>query len=163
MAYSPKAIANAFINRAREEGAELQPLKLQKLVYYAAGYYLGAYDAPLLNCSIEAWDYGPVVPELYREFREFGGQPITRFATENDFDLTPVPIPTGNGQVMNVVNYVWETYKNFTGLQLSDMTHADETPWNRVRKERPGIKNADIDEKALKDYFRPLVKSKRHE
>jgi uncharacterized phage-associated protein len=160
MPHDPKAIANAFLNRAKEEGAELRPLQMQKLVYYAAGYHIAAYGKSLLNCSIEAWDYGPVIPELYREFREFGSQPITRLATANDFDSTPVAIPTSDHNAMKIIEFVWNTYKNYTGLQLSDMTHAEGTPWSKVREERPGVKNADIDEEKLRDYFSGFVKKK---
>ena len=82
MPFSTKGIANAILNRAREDGEELRPLKLQKLLYYAAGYFGAAYGEPLLDSTIEAWDYGPVVPEIYREFRDCGSAPIRRLATD---------------------------------------------------------------------------------
>ena len=160
MPYSSKAIANAFLNKAAQQGAQITPLQLQKLMYYACGYFLAAYDEPLIDRSIEAWDYGPVVPEIYREFRDVGGAPINRPAsTFNPFsgESVPVPIPTDDTRVMAVVDFVWSTYGRYTGLQLSQMTHAADTPWDQTRKARPGIKNADIDEDSLKKYFKPYV------
>jgi uncharacterized phage-associated protein len=160
MPYSAKAIANAFINKASQNGEQLSPLKLQKLIYYASGYFIAAYDQPLIDCSIEAWTYGPVVPEVYREFRDLGSEPIVRWATDIDWGsgaFTPVPIPTQDARVMNVVDFVWNTYGKYSGLQLSDMTHAPNTPWDLTRRSRPGIKNADISENDLKSYFKQFV------
>ena len=43
----------AFVNR--DEGELLSNLKLQKLLYYAQGFYLALYDKPLFEDRIEAW------------------------------------------------------------------------------------------------------------
>jgi uncharacterized phage-associated protein len=34
------------------------------------------FDRPLVSAKVEAWDYGPVFRELYREFKGFEDQPI---------------------------------------------------------------------------------------
>ncbi|OQY42717.1 MAG: hypothetical protein B6240_13665 [Desulfobacteraceae bacterium 4572_87] len=53
-----------------EAGDLISNLKLQKLVYYAQGFYLALYDEPLFNEPIEAWTHGPVIRELYRSYNE---------------------------------------------------------------------------------------------
>jgi len=75
--YRSMAVANWFIDHVRN----LTPLKLQKLIYYAHGWHLALRDQPLIDELIEAWEYGPVVPNVYHEFKEFGNQPITRRGT----------------------------------------------------------------------------------
>ena len=48
-------------------------LKLQKLLYYSQGVHLVLNDrVPLFMEPIEAWDYGPVVPPVYREYKGRG-------------------------------------------------------------------------------------------
>lgn len=161
MPYSVKSIANAFLNRAALEGKKLTHLKLQKLMYYAVGYYLAAYGEPLVDARFEAWDYGPVLPELYQEFREFRNRPITQLANDLDWDtgeMVPVPIPSGDKRVDHVVDYVWRTYSPYSALQLSDMTHNPGTPWEKTRKDNPGIRGVDIPDELLKDYFGKKVK-----
>jgi uncharacterized phage-associated protein len=162
MPYKTKAIANAILNKAAECGEKLRPLKLQKLLYYACGYYYAAYREPLIDSAIEAWDYGPVVPEVYREFRRFGSGEITDQATELDWDTgecLPVPIPTDQ-RVAGLIDFVWNTYGKYSGLQLSDMTHSDGSPWQKTRERFPGIKNADISNELMSEHFAKYVKKK---
>lgn len=59
----------------------LTQMKLHRLVYYAHGWHLGFQDTPLLNETLEAWPYGPVVPSILREFGRFGAMPIDCYAT----------------------------------------------------------------------------------
>ena len=59
-------IAKYFLAQADEEiGDLISNLKLQKLVYYAQGFYLALHDEALFPEDIEAWTHGPVVPVLY--------------------------------------------------------------------------------------------------
>jgi uncharacterized phage-associated protein len=163
MPYPAKAIANAILNKAAEDDKKITHLKLQKLLYYVAGYYLAVTDKPLLDHTFEAWDYGPVVPEIYHEFKHFGGRPITSPAKEIDWEegrAIPVPIPTDDKHLNKVLNYVMRAYGKFSGAQLSEMTHRDGSPWDETRKANPGIRDADIPRRLLKEHFGPLVKKK---
>ncbi len=52
-------------------------LQLQKILYLANMIYMGKNNGELLVSShFEAWDYGPVAPDLYHEFKKYGGNPI---------------------------------------------------------------------------------------
>lgn len=51
-------------------------LELQKILYLAHMYYLGRLGVPLIREEFEAWDYGPVIPELYRHLKGFGADPV---------------------------------------------------------------------------------------
>jgi uncharacterized phage-associated protein len=66
-------VANYFLKRQEPEVGDLMTnLKLQKLVYYAQGFYLAMMDSPLFNEPIEAWEHGPVCVPLYHEYKNFG-------------------------------------------------------------------------------------------
>lgn len=67
--YSAKAIANKFLDIAESEGAKIDPMKMQKLVYIAHGWGLGFLGEPLITQDIEAWKYGPIISDLYHEFK----------------------------------------------------------------------------------------------
>jgi len=155
MAYKSGAIANAFLGKALQNGESVTHLKLQKLVYLAAGYYAAARGVPLIDCSIEAWEHGPVVPDLYDKFFEFGGAPISVMATDENGD--PVRVPVEDQDVMRVVNFVWATYGSRSDVALATLANEDGSPWSKTKRVRAGVRNPDIDERALRDYFSLLV------
>lgn len=132
--YSAKAIANMFIEKAKETGLrDLSPMKLQKLVYYAHGWHLAFADAPLIDDEVEAWEFGPVVVDLYHAFKKNGmshiEEPATELTFKEKFDIaTPLIDPDDEG-ARGVIEEVWRVYSQYTSIQLSNMTHAPGTPW----------------------------------
>ena len=63
----------------QHSGWSLSNLALQKLLYIAQMLYMGEHDgAPLVQGHFEAWEYGPVHPELYHAVKTFGARPITK-------------------------------------------------------------------------------------
>jgi uncharacterized phage-associated protein len=55
----------------------LSNLEIQKILYLAHMFYFGRSEEPLIRENFEAWDYGPVVPEVYRQASGFGREPVT--------------------------------------------------------------------------------------
>lgn len=53
-------------------------LRLQKLLYYAQGSYLALKGKPLFKDDIVALDQGPVIKNVYDEFKDFKGNGIKR-------------------------------------------------------------------------------------
>lgn len=66
------SVLSAAKHIAERSGWSLSNLELQKLVYLAHMFYLGRTGEPLVRGNFEAWDYGPVHPDLYRRARMFG-------------------------------------------------------------------------------------------
>lgn len=155
MLYSPKSVANYFLDLARMQGEQLSPMKLQKLVYYAMGWFAGHTGKPLVNEAVEAWQYGPVFPSLYHEFKGFGSGTITRKATEfdNGFQLREVPTPE-DPNVRAFLDNVWSSYGKYTGIALSEMTHADGSPWDQTWRSANGVRNADIPFELISSHFK---------
>ena len=54
----------------------LSNLKMQKLIYIAHMFHLGIYKKELVHRFFEAWDYGPVHPDLYHYAKVFGADPV---------------------------------------------------------------------------------------
>lgn len=159
MPYSAKSIANFFLELATQEGASVTPMKLQKLVYYAHGWYSGHTGKPLIDETIEAWQYGPVIESLYHEFKRYGAAPIKGLATDIDFDdfeQSAVPAPEDDS-VRRFLTSVWKSYSKYTGTALSKMTHAAGSPWDIAWKEGGGIKGKDIPQELITSHFRDAV------
>jgi uncharacterized phage-associated protein len=103
-------------------------LKLQKLLYYSQAVHLVLNDKrPLFPEAIEAWDYGPVVPPVYREYKQYG------------FDvIPPVDEPTTlQIDEMRAVDMALSCFGEMSGTALINQTHG-EPPWkDNYRPGRP--------------------------
>jgi uncharacterized phage-associated protein len=122
MAYDARLVANEFLTLSVRDNIPLSPLKVQKLVYIAHGWSLVLRNEPLIKQSPEAWRYGPVIPELYQEFKRFGGSAITQKAdigTQEEMDE----------ESEGLIDAVWRKYKLFSASQLSTLTHEPGSAW----------------------------------
>jgi len=137
-------VVDAFLLLDDKEDSSdgISNLKLQKLVYYAQGFHLAMYDVPLFENEIEAWMHGPVVPELYHQFKEFGKNPIP---ANQDFDIPAI----FNQQQIDLICEVQETFGQFSAWQLRNMTH-EEKPWMDHKDSAEKI----IPKEELKEYFK---------
>lgn len=163
MPYKAKSVANAFITLANRDGVSLDPMKLQKLLYYANGYFVAERDGqPLINEYFEAWDYGPVVPTVYYEFREYKDRPIRRYAYTWNAQLRRMivaPQPVNDLVAEETIGWVWENYKEFSGGELSAMTHKDGAPWSLARRRaaNSGMRNERLEIKEIRDHFAQIA------
>lgn len=137
--YDVRAIANWFLDRAEGAGDDLTAMKLQKLAYVAHGWHLGFTGKPLVHDAVEAWKWGPVFRSLYREFQDFGSEPITRKATAFDggaLEVREIRIADYDAPNPKAIDKflasVWHVYGGFTAGELSDITHQPGTPWSDI-------------------------------
>ena len=156
--YSSKAIANFFLDR--RDNRKIKPLtqmKLHKIVYFAHGWHLAIRSAPLLDEMVEAWEYGPVIPTLYYEFKEFGAREILRSATDWNpeteyYDITP-NVDSDDDFVLRLLKKIFRIYGPMSATKLSALTHEKDSPWAKTRQEHHEIKNVDIPNGMIRDYF----------
>ena len=156
MGTSAKAVANFFIRRHGRHG--ISPLKLQKLIYIAHGWSLALKDEPLVNDERpEAWKHGPVFPSVYYEFRNFGAKIITREATELADDLSIETPKVTDDRTKRLLDKVWQEYGQYSGSQLSRLTHKTGSPWHEARKRANGIRNYHINDEIIKGHYKNQI------
>lgn len=159
MSYSPKAIANQFLELAKQESKPLTQMQIQKLVYISHGFNLAFLNKPLIDEDVQAWQYGPVIPSLYEEFRGFGNKPITKEATittiDDDFNVKNIIPKIADNQTEELINAVWNKYKIYSGPNLSDLTHKTGTPWSIVVQSNSFFST--IDNSIIKKYYNNLL------
>ena len=131
---SSAAVANHLLDLAQSEGVSIDHMKLHKLVYIAHGWHLAVCGSPLIDDSIEAWQYGPVVPYLYRQFKECGHQPINTRATDYDPATGEFGVAKArfDDRTKEVMLRVWNAYKGLSAVELSTLTHQSGTPWHNI-------------------------------
>lgn len=127
--YDSRVVANAFIDIARLERDLIDPMKIQKLVYLAHGWYLAMMGEPLIKDPVQAWPYGPTIPELYHEMKQYGAGPISDYYMIMSPERKEFEIPFPSQEDMKFLKTVWMAYGPLTETQLSEVTHNSETPW----------------------------------
>jgi uncharacterized phage-associated protein len=133
------AVANEFLalGRAEPNVPAIDQMKLQKLLYYAHGWRLAMFDRqPLFEDDFEAWPWGPVVRDAYIQTKDYGRQrvenPLTELVSTGsgyEFQAPPGVAP----DLQPFIRAVWEVHKGYTGIQLSNSTHAAGEPWTIIR------------------------------
>lgn len=137
-------IANHFLKLgASDDGEMISNLKLQKLAYYAQGFSLALLGTSMFPETIEAWDHGPVVPDLYHAYKSHGAAAIP---VPDDYD--PDMVFTVDQQ--NLLNDVHLMYGQYTAWKLRNLTH-EESPWKDAYAQGSGTT---ISLEAMQTYFR---------
>lgn len=140
--YTAQQIADWFLTHNQmyviDEDAEMiSPLKLQKLLYYAQGTYLGIKGEKLFDDPILAWKHGPVVEGIYYRYKNYGYHGIP---------AEDIAAPDIDKETQSILQSVYETFGQFSAWKLRDMTH-DETPWQNTPQGEV------MDTNMIKDYF----------
>lgn len=148
MAASAKSVANEFLRLAAAETKPLTNMQLQKLVFLGQGYSLALLDRPAYFNNTHAWQWGPVVPALYKALQKYGSGQVSEFiATESNDDAL-------GQEDRNVLRGVWNGYKNYSGSQLSEITHRPGSPWSKTwATRRFGV----IPLEDIREYYASLV------
>ena len=166
--YSALAVANKLLDFAERDNVGLSPMKLQKLVFLAHGWYLAIHKRPLVEDYAEAWEWGPVFGNLYHELKVFGREPVKGRITDlgvltpnevSYYDADVYEIPETDTETVVFIKEVWDAYKEYTGSQLSNWLHIDGSPWQQVRRKEGGIRaNQIIDDAIIKQYYENYAK-----
>lgn len=138
-------VANFYVELANNsEDDVMTNLKVNKLLYFAQGCHLARTGRPLFNENIEAWQYGPVVPEIYRKYKVCGREPIAEVDDEYRPDVF-------TEEELETLLDVMQEFGRYTGEALISMTHEDGTPWSSTYATVGA--NGIISQSLLRDYF----------
>ncbi|WP_417242282.1 Panacea domain-containing protein [Celeribacter sp.] len=118
--HDARQIANWYVRRAAEDGRTLSIMQLLKLIYIAHGWHLEMFKRPLFSNRIEAWKFGPVVPEVYAAFRSQG---------VNVKRSVPVANAALDDNQKKLLDEVYSIYGPMDAFRLSDITHVANGPW----------------------------------
>lgn len=133
---------------AHREEPDVTQLKLQKILYFAQANYLASTGKRLFDERIEAFEHGPVVYPVFRQYTGFGANIIVA-QQRPSFDESELP-----EDVSDFLDDIWSLYKDYTGSQLRKITH-DQDPWKDNYVE--GSFRVAIPDDEMIEYFRSKV------
>ncbi|WP_373954897.1 DUF4065 domain-containing protein (plasmid) [Exiguobacterium acetylicum] len=143
-------VANYLIylqNRDSEHGQyfSLSNLKLQKIMYYCQGGHYKWDSERLIDDNLfEAWQYGPVISEVYFQYKHFG---------QNDIKLAHIPNEDYFNSVFSeneieTIDAIWDQLKDYSAFDLVESSH-NELPWLEARKNS----SSTINEDTIEQFF----------
>lgn len=146
--HDSRAIANLFVQQWKKSSdGPLTIMSLLKYVYFAHGWTLGHTGKPLFSHKVEAWKYGPVVPEVYKAFSPQSSYNVTEEAKK--YSLKEELSSLQN----NIVNGVYREYSKLSPMDLSAITHAEGSPWYRYQHTFYG----EIPNEEIERHYKKLV------
>lgn len=134
MAYSAVSVANSIIKLAKEVGIDdLSPMKLQKLMYFSQIFYFKNFETLLIDDNFVRWRYGPVIPSIYYELRNYGSNPINDYIRQlsPNFVATVYMIDDNDKLTWKFLNELINKLGKLSAIELSTLTHRENSSWSK--------------------------------
>ncbi|MEO0403229.1 MAG: type II toxin-antitoxin system antitoxin SocA domain-containing protein [Bacteroidota bacterium] len=128
--YRAVDIANWFIQRNLEFECPIANLKVQKLLYYAQGFYLALHNEKLFEEELKFWEQGPVVEEVFHALKHNESGPVQSL-------IQAANLPKEDGSygfdedLKSLLEEIQEIYGQYSPWRLKEMTH-DERPCKKA-------------------------------
>lgn len=140
--YNAIDIAKYVIWYCNNYGFQISNLKLQKILYFIQAEFLVEIGIECFNNQIEAWDFGPVIPDVYHKYKIYGSADIPK---SEGTQCTGIIRNSDLRRIQDMINQC----APYSASYLVEKTH-NQAPWKNAY-----IKycNNPITSNAIKTYF----------
>lgn len=136
-------------------------LKLQKLLFFFYCEYIKQNDYPPFNEKFLAWDYGPVIREVYDKYKHYGRSNIEykeddtnmiikeepfKLSVYSRFKKTPV-----YSRILAALDKTLQQYGEKSANELVNISHLSGTPWDITFQNGSG-RNRVIEYDLIRDF-----------
>lgn len=141
-------VASELIERS---GGSIETVKLQKLCFYAFGWYAHLTGEPLFGETFYAMHKGPVVGELLSAHAKQKRVDLEKI--EDQREIREDAREELDAYKKAVLDAVWGAYGSASSWDLVDLTH-EESVWDEAWKSRrSGTNRGDLPSDAVIEYF----------
>lgn len=157
--YNASDIARYIINYSADKENYVNNLKLQKLLYFVQAYYIALTKdhKPCFRQPILAWDYGPVVEEVYNEYHDMGDTFIPPVKTYLEPNKRKGCIPIIKEYDSSIIKdadkenirEVVDEFSDYSPRQIMELTHQQE-PWKKAMSKG---RNSVIELNDIREFF----------
>lgn len=116
--------ARYIISKCDRERMPITNLQLQKILYYIQKKYLDSKECRAFPNVIEAWQFGPVVPDVYYYYCGFGSMPIYSFVAQESARISDSD--------MAIINPIIEDKRSMDPWSLVNETHKPGGAWDII-------------------------------
>jgi uncharacterized phage-associated protein len=143
-------LASWVVRYRSDNGAPIDPVTLQKMLYYAQAFHLARHGDVLLRERFKAWTWGPVIPQVWHHFHSNPGELVRPIISNH---TASIAISTQT-ELKDVVDY----FSRYNTFEISDATH-HEDPWVEARQGLDDGKHSDriISIENIRQYYAELL------
>lgn len=138
--FDPRSVANSLLEVAWRYDVPVTHLSLQKAVYFLHAEFLKEYGEPLCQGYFEAWQHGPVHPQIWSSFKEAGRDAIRHTAYGIDI-LSGIPKKVEEISSTPILRFIAARGLPLLSIpahRLVGMSHLPGGPWDRITKKSGG-------------------------
>lgn len=134
MTIDGRSVANFVLDVCDAERRPVTNLALQKIVFFCHVWSLVGLGKPLVKQKFEAWQYGPVLQYLYREFKDFERSPITSRAKKVNAltGVLEVAAYDFDEETDTYLRKVVLLYSGISAGNLVKLSHEKGGPWDEA-------------------------------
>ena len=141
-----KIAADLLLRISNERNIELTGLKLVKLSYISYGFHMAIEEERLFNNRIEAWKFGPNIPDLYKVVKKFRNEAMEApLLFENE---------ERSSSLRALISGVLDSHGKLSEIELSSLTHLEGTPWHKARERKETL----LRDEDIFDYYKKALK-----
>lgn len=119
--YKAIDLSKYIVTKCVNDDCPISNLHLQKILYYIQKDFL-IRDSIAFTDDIEAWQFGPVVPNVYYKFCGFGAMPITSVFEVDGIDSSD----------LQIIDAIVEAKRTLDPWDLVADTHKPNGAWDQV-------------------------------
>ena len=116
-----------IVSKCVADGYPISNLQLQKILYYIQKDFLQR-DEVAFSDNIEAWQFGPVVPNVYYHYCGFGAMPISIIKDTFSIAFSDAIF----------VDKIVEEKRKLNPWDMVEETHKDDGAWSKVYRDGLG-------------------------
>lgn len=156
-------VCRYIINYSNKRKYGISNLKLQKVLYFVQAFFLinKKNNEPCFAEPIEAWEFGPVVPIAYREYKRFGSTDIPTvdsYIKVDPFNLWNLSIINFNEECLPekdriLIENVVDQLSDFSATDLVKITQ-NQNLW--IESYSEGLNN-EIKVQSMINYFNQII------
>lgn len=155
-------IADYIIDKSIELEHPISNIELQKYLYYLNAKFLVKSDEPLFGESIEKWKFGPVIPNVYHEYKSYGAKEIDRVSDHEElfiedgkivFKKNPINLDDIPRDIKDSIDESLKQLFAYDRFELVEMTH-EHSEWKKDEERiLKGEKHIEYTSSGIKEYF----------
>lgn len=118
--YNAVDLSKYIVSRCVKNGCPISNLQLQKILYFIQKEYVSK-GKMAFGDNIEAWRFGPVVPNVYYFFCAYGAMPID---AKYEFEISV--------QDQDIINPIIVEKSKLNPWEMVASTHCEGGAWDRI-------------------------------